>query len=183
MKRLRSYLGAFLLMVSAFCFSACETDTHYDALTAVLKVSIPETPYTDNKAVIYQRITFDRDIVLLSSIDLGNAYLSAISDFDEDLMAIVQNATVAIVDPVDNETIRDYWLITMDSMRHKNEAKLVEFVIDDLATYFGEYNDLKIMVELELDPYQAMKYRLEHCGGETACSFELMLSMTFDMKD
>jgi len=183
MKRLLSYFGAVMLTASAFCFSACETDTHYDALTSVLKVSIPESPYTDNNAVIYQRITFDRDISSLSGIELGNAYLSVDTDRDEDFMAVVKNATIAIVDAEDSETILDYWLVTMNSMRHKNEAKLVEFELGDLLKYFGKYNDLKVMIDLELDPYQAMKYRLNACDGEANCSLEMLLSMTFEMKE
>ena len=183
MKKILSVLSAIALGASAMSLVGCGTDTHYDALVSHISVSIPQAPYSDSKTVVYQRITFDRDLASLSNISLEKAYLSMESIDDEDALAVMRNASISIMDPGNNEAPTTYWLLSMDSMRHQNEAELVEFNVGNLQNYMSSANERKVMIELELDPYRAMKYRLEQCGGKVDCSFDMLLSMTFEMSE
>ncbi len=180
-----SLTSLILGFVTVLC-AGCASDTHYDSMTSMLVVDVPVSPYSEPTVKIYQRITFDRDLSQISSMHLQDAWLSSDSLFGEDAMAVIQSASIYLYQDEQLKTEPLFWLTTLDQLRRKNEAKMLEMEAGDLKDYVVDgTNAIIIGIELELDAYQAMNYRLNdyECVNTDVCQYELMLSMTFEMSD
>ncbi|MBQ1925567.1 MAG: hypothetical protein II180_05545 [Proteobacteria bacterium] len=176
-----------LFLLFAFCgfamLSACASDTHYDSVSTTLQLNLADLKLDGSEVTVRQRFMFDRDLSVLSSMTLAEAWLSA-PDMLHDRsfqLDILNSANVYLVE--DEEMPSIYWLVIPNSKLNGQDAKFSEFNVGDLRQYVDAYNQIELEITVSMEPYHAMRYWRDVCNMSEDCTIELPLSMQFKMED
>ena len=163
--------------------SACASETHYDSVSTTIQLNLADLKLDGSEVTVRQRFMFDRDLVVLSSMTLAEAWLSApeVSSDDSYQLDILNSANVYLVE--DEELPSIYWLVIPNSKLTGHDAKFSEFNIGDLRQYVDAYNQVELEITVSIEPYHAMRYWRDVCNMSDDCMIELPLSMQFKMED
>ncbi|MBQ9243751.1 MAG: hypothetical protein IJ165_11125 [Proteobacteria bacterium] len=180
MKKLVSLLFTFCIFT---LMSACATETHYDSVSTTLQLDVAQLPLDGSEITVRQRFMFDRDLAMLSSMTLTEAWISApdMPVNDEFSLDMLRSANIYLVESENAPSI--YWLVVPNSKLNGRDAKFSEFNVGDLRQYIDNYNQIELEITLSLEPYQVMRYWRDVCGMSKDCTLELPLSMQFKMED